>query len=409
MTTRVVAAFFLVIAVSCKNNPYPTDAIFEPVGQKIEKTQQQGNLLFFRDLPSIMRFVEGEEGIYPVQATTPSGQFLIEVSNLPEGADFDHDTGELRWTPGFSDATNLRDYGSNYREYIVNFQLHDKEHPRLFREEEVSLIVFDKPREVVIETEEHSELFEEKEHSQYISFSFPDGADSFIVRLVADDLPVGAKFYTVTKGRKYRLTFKPKAHFVNAYNNQDSEGRHYKDVNFDIQAIGVKGDVTTKVITWRVYDKKKPIEVFAPRKIKVNGDVFFTVVLVDRNGELAPSLAAQSPPTHNRFSFRINKTIFAKYGDEGDKWSYYSIDWKRIPPDKLGTIYELKLKTCAHHNRDCRFFSVDIDFRGAKKETTVSPWNSNNVESGKGEGLEQQKLTPHFPVDPRLGSEYEAL
>ena len=357
---RIMATIsFLITGISCKNNPYPTDAMFEPIVKKVEKSQQDP--LLFLHVPAIMRFTEGEENAYQVKGITPSGKTLIEVSNLPSGAIFDPDTNELRWTPGFAQGSASPYDNSNYSEYLIGVQLYDAENSLYFVEKEVSLIVFDKPQDLVIETDKSSVLYEEKEHSQYVTFAHQDGSNAVVTNFYSNNLPEGAEIRELKDGKRYRLIFKPRADVVTPYSGKDSEGNYYADYNFEIQAMGFNGAVFTKVINWRVYDKKKPIEIFAPRTIKATGEVFFTVILVDRNGEMNPSLDVYQERGGTRSPFTIKKTIFSKYGDRGEKWSYYSIHWRNIPEDKLGTIYELKLESCAHRLRNCRTFSIDID------------------------------------------------
>ena len=358
---RIMATIsFLIMGISCKNNPYPTDAIFEPIVKKVEKSQQPP--LLFLHAPAVMRFVEGEEGVYEVKGITPSGKALIEASNLPGDATFDSDTNELRWTPGSHDGSSSLYDNTNYSEYTVSFQLYDAEDSLYFMEKKVSLIVFDKPQDVAIETDKSSVLYEEKEHSQNVTFRYQDGTDAVVTNFYSKNLPAGASIREVKKGKKYRLVFKPEIFEVTPYSRKDNEGNYYKDINFEVQAIGFNGNVFTEVVNWRIYDKKKPIEIFAPRAIKTNGDVFFTVILVDRNGETSPTLDVRQNRRGRRSPFTIKKTIFSKYGDKGEKWSYYSVYWENVPRNKLGTIYELKLESCAHRSRRCRTFSVNIDF-----------------------------------------------
>ena len=382
---KIAATSFFIIMTSCKNNPYPTDTIFESVGKKVEKVRQEP--LLFLNVPAVMKFVEGEEGVYKMEGIAPSGKPLIEAYNLPDGASFDPVTNELKWMPGFSTVPNLRNLESNYREHTVNFQLYDKDNPLLFLQKEASLIVFDKPQEIVIETDENATFHEEEEHNQNIVFNNQDGTKAFVRNIYSEDLPEGATFYEITNGREYRLTFKPNAYFVTASDTKDSEGNRYKDVSFVVEAVGSDTNISTKVVKWRIYDKKKPIEIFAPYKITTDGDVFFTVNLVDRNGERSPTLEAEPRPTY-KSHFLIKKTIFSQhYGHTGEKWSYYTIHWKNIPSSKRGKVYKLNFKTCAHHYRGCRRFFVDINLTDAKKRSFLD-WNSNNPEEKKIEEVE---------------------
>ena len=359
---QLLMALFLVVMTSCKNNPYPTNALFEPLVKKVEKVRQDP--LLFLYTPSIMRFVEGEEGIYQIDGTTPSGNNLIEAYGLPHGATFDSETGELRWIPGFSDGDSSVNYMSHWREYKMRFQLYDLENPTFFLEKEVSLIVFDTAQAVEIETDEYAELEEDASYTQYIDLKHGGGDRVSVVSVHSDDLPYGAKIKEIRRSR-YSIVFQPPIQFVTATDSKDKNGRYYKDVNFDIQVVDGRGNVTTKIINWRVFDEPKPIEVFYPEKIEEDGNVFFSIVVVDRNGEKYPSLNARPEPTLDRRQFYITKKLFSRYGasEQGGKWMYFNVHWKDIPSAKRGMEHTLNFEACGHKERECHNFSVEINLK----------------------------------------------
>ena len=401
----VLISLFLTVLVSCKNDPYPVNTTFELVGKKVEKTRQD-NLLFLYvtnekgGAVNTMRFVEGEETIYKIEGSSPSGAASIEISSLPNGVDWNPDTGELKWTPSYSDADHPADYRSTFREYKLNIQLYDGADSSYFSEKEIPMIVFDTAQGVVIETDSNAEFREESSHSQYIDLSYEDGNRATVTTIHSNDIPEGATIHEITRGRKYRISFRPEPYFVTTYDTKDSDGRYYKDVSFDIQAIDSRGNVTTKIVNWRVYDKIKPIDVFYPKKINVDGDVFFTVVVVDRNGEEPPSLAADPKPTFSSRLFYITRKIFSSYyTKEGEKWSFFSVYWKDVPPHKLGKTHNLKFKSCANFRRDCRRFSVDIHFakKNGVRTFDAEPGEDGKIEEdakpGKEESAEEPSVT----------------
>ena len=368
---QILMALFFVGIVSCKNNPYPTNSLFETLGKKVEKTRQDP--LLFLYVPSIMRFVEGEEGVYQIDGTTPSGNNLIEAYGLPVGATFDSETGELRWTPGFSDGNNAANYMSSYREYSIRFQLYDLENPTFFLEKEVGLIVFDTAQAVKIKTDENAEFDEESNYTQYIDIEYEGDDRTSIVSVHSDDLPEGARIREV-RNTRYSIVFQPKANFVMATDSKDSGGRFYKDINFDIQAVDARGNVATKIINWRIFDKPKPIEVFYPERINEVGDVHFSIIVVDRNGEMYPKLDARPEPTLDRRRFYITKKIFSHYGsgNENGKWMYFNVHWKNIPSHKRGEVHTLNFKACGHAERDCNNFSIDIRLKEDNRVEALS-------------------------------------
>ena len=354
--TRMVAVILSAVAMSCENNPYPTDAIFEPVGQKVEGIRQEP--LLFLYIPSIMRFIEGEEGVYKVDGTSPSGEMSIEAFNLPGEANFDTDTGELKWTPSFTDADNPLEPGVNYREYKVSFQLSDKEDTTYFLEKDVLMIVFDSTndQEVEIEVSGNAKFKEGVLYNQHVKINNnKDSGTSSIAALYSNNLPSGATIHEESRGSRYRISFRPEADFVTVEDKKNIQGRWYKDINFDLQAVDLRGNVTTTVVKWRVFDVNEGIEVFYPKSMTVDKEVFFPVVAVDRNGESAPTLRVDDTGPY------IVKKIFYNYITK-DKWSYFSVFWKNIPPSLLGTTKTLNFKSCTNVYRSCQNFSVDVHF-----------------------------------------------
>ena len=363
---RIVSTglLFSFVLSSCKNDPYPADALFEPIGQKVEKSQS--NVLFLQ-APGIMRFEEGEENIYQIEGITPSGKALIEAPNLPKGATFDSTTNELKWTPGFSDADNFGNTKSEYREYEVKFKLYDADNTLYFVEKESILIVFDKPQELIILTDEKSEFKEGEKHSQDIKFEYADGSKAKATAVYSHDLPEGAKINSRYSWRRrgYSIDFVAPVNFVRAsYTLKDSKG-YYRDIGFNINVIDQKGRRFEKAVNWRVYDQNRGIDVFAPKKIKAEQEVFFTVIAVDKNGEYTPSVdvietvPVTRPTRFGEKGFYISRMVFPRYSQKGERWAYYGVTWKNIPKDIVGS-HDLKFKACGRV-KQCKEFSVTVD------------------------------------------------
>lgn len=126
---------------------------------------------------------EGMELTFSVTASDPDidDTLVLNVSDLPKGADFNPDTGLFTWTPGFADAGNYR----------VMFVAVDDGSPPLSDSKEVSITVGDVNRPPVLDFVGDRGVTENVALTFAVSASDPDGDN---LSYSASDLPVGASF-----------------------------------------------------------------------------------------------------------------------------------------------------------------------------------------------------------------------
>ena len=368
----VMVLLFAIFLASCKNNPYPADALFEPIGNKVEASHFP---VLFLQVPAVMKFQEGEEETYEVSGITPSGKPLIEVANLPNGANFDSTTNQLTWTPGFSDADDFgKSNAADYREYVVKFKLYDSENTLRFVERESVLVVFDTPEDFVVKTETAVELQETRNHTQDIDFEYSDGSRVNVIAVYSNDMPREAQIKKVRWRHNYSIEFTPPIDFVKSFNSKDAKG-YYKDIEFHVSAINMKGNRVQKKISWRVYDKDLGLAVFAPKSIKGGKEVFFTVTAVDKNGEVGPTIKADPDTSVYGDSLYISRMVFFHYNPTGERWAYYGINWKNIPAKMRGQIHTLNFQICGRKSV-CEKLTVNVDLR---ESTTPTQLDKENV------------------------------
>ena len=174
---KTVLFMCLLAMTACKNDPYPNDVKFESLEQSRERAKVKQDPTLFLNAQTLMQFVEGEEGIYEIRGITPSGKSLIEVFGLPDGASFDPDTGELKWTPNYFAANDPKDVDIVHREYPIAVYLSDADNSRIFLEKNITLLVFDKSRDMLIWTDSEAELREGATHTQDVKIlneDFPE-------------------------------------------------------------------------------------------------------------------------------------------------------------------------------------------------------------------------------------------
>ena len=97
-----MAIFCLFLLSACKNDPYSENKDIEFLGQTEQEIKASQGVSLFLRMQAVMQFVEGDEVTYEIEGMSPSGESNIEVFDLPSGAEFDFDKGQLKWKPDFS-------------------------------------------------------------------------------------------------------------------------------------------------------------------------------------------------------------------------------------------------------------------------------------------------------------------
>ncbi|MCB0366329.1 MAG: hypothetical protein H6624_06070 [Bdellovibrionaceae bacterium] len=89
-----------------------------------------------------MVFVEGVESAYTIRGVVPGGgDYAIGFNQLPVGAAYDQATRQLVWQPEVSFVTS-----GETRSLTVTVQLYSNSQPVLIKEQDVKLLVMDRPQ-----------------------------------------------------------------------------------------------------------------------------------------------------------------------------------------------------------------------------------------------------------------------
>lgn len=362
--SRVGLGLFCLLVISaCKNNPYPEDLTFEPTGGGTGETGVRQDPTLFLRVQNLMQFVEGEEAIYEISGSSPSGTTRLELFGLPRGAQFNSETGELSWTPDFFAANDPQDASVFHRAYPIQVQLFDGSNNLIFLEQEVTLVVFDSARDMLIWTDAQAELREGVAMVQDVEVLDEDFPGSEI-SLYSPDLPAGATLERIGNlDGRFRIRYTPPIDFANHSGSSDAQG-YYRDINFRVQAIGPRNHVSTKVIQWRIRDTEQTVHVAAPNEVRGDDRVNFTMHLTDQNLEMFPNLDILNRPEEGSFSLRRIQS------NRASQSVIFEAVWSDIPPSLLGTTREFQFRACAHQRRPgaCTEFTVDIQLDGVRHE-----------------------------------------
>lgn len=411
---KMTTFFCLLLISACENDPYPKEVDFEPVGESERRIKKSQKASLFLQMQSVMQFVEGEERVYEIKGVTPSGGPSIAVFDLPQGADFDPDTGQLRWNPDFT-AGDSADINAIYREYPIKVQLNSLEDDLNFLERTAVLLVFNTPQDVLIEYKGEENLNEGIKYTQKIEVSNQDSS-YYRGDLYSIGLPQGV---TLKKSKSvngvFSLSFTPKFNFVTTINYDGKEkgkdkktNKLYRDIHFSLHAVGNQGHVTTKIIHWRVWDKNKVVKVFTPTEVKASDSLRFSILIHDPNEEYEPRLSILNKPSVGKFN--IKKEYDTHQGKL--KIRVYHIIWQDIPLSYIGLQKELKFKACGHYNRSgsCHEFSISAHFEIAK---TRGPkfnrlyWPLGSIKKYE---LHSPPLQVFFPIrDPDTGKSIKEI
>ena len=370
---QMTTFFCLLLISACKNDPYPEGVDFAPVGEIERKIKKSQKASLFLQMQSVMQFVEGGEAVYEIKGVTPSGESFITVLDLPQGADFDPDTGQLRWNPDFT-AGDSADINAIYREYPIKVQLSTLQDDLNFLERNAVLLVFNTPKDTLIDTEETQSLDEGEKYTQEITISSQDSS-YYRGSLYSTGLPTGA---VLEKSKKtngvYNIRFTPKLNFVtrnnyDGYEKGEGQNKWYRDIRFFLHAVGDQGHITTKIIRWRVWDQNRVISIFAPKKVRARDSLHFNIFANDPNGEYRPSLSIINGP-----SFGQLRVVQENDNDGTSTAVYFHISWEDIPLSYMdGPPKELKFKACGSYTRPnaCHSFSVLVHFEVAEAKGPV--------------------------------------
>lgn len=331
---------FVVTLNSCKQDPYPNigNGEFVDVPRQEPKpppTPQQPLPALAISLEDNYEFREGRyrEIKIRVEVEEP-GVPIVKVKGLPDGAEFDEEKMVIRWTPGFFMGNNPSDPSIKSRIYPVTVWLGSTVLPKEQVRKTISLVVFDSPRNINVQTDRNNVIKEGAEYSKIITLNNPDypqGPFKFLTK----DLPANLEVEEVDPNT-YRLKFKPDFFHVNL--TKQTNGRlEYKG---KIIVANPANHIVEQDYSISVRDERQGVKLVAPAQIEQGLDASFQVAAYDLNREVAPVIRLTSDnPIFGDFKETIvkNPTSFS---------SVLNIFWKDIPPKYNGTKQKIRFETC---------------------------------------------------------------
>ncbi len=331
---------FVVVLNSCNQDPYPNigDGEFVDVPRQEPKpppTPQQPLPALAISLEDNYEFREGRyrEIKIRVEVEEP-GVPIVKVKGLPPGATFDEQTLVVKWTPGFFMGNNPSDPTIKSRIYPVTVWLGSTVLPKEQVRKTISLVVYDSPRNINVQTDRSNIVEEGVEFNKLIKLNNPDypqGPFKFLTK----DLPANLEVEEVDPNT-FRLKFKPD--FFHVSLKKQSNGRlEYKG---KVIVANPANHIVEQDYTISVRDKRQGVKLVAPKTMEQGLDASFQVAAYDLNREVAPMIRLTSDnPIFGDFKETIvkNPTSFS---------SVLNIFWKDIPPKYNGTKQMIRFETC---------------------------------------------------------------
>ncbi|HTL12303.1 MAG TPA: hypothetical protein VL588_07435 [Bdellovibrionota bacterium] len=298
--------------------------------------------------PQVMEFQEGVKGEYTVQAWVPApGKATVTIDPLPEGAQFDGETGKLVWTPSSTAANDPQMPASDARHYTVKLTLKSDLAPMGVYEREAVLVVKNTRGDFKVDLGVTDlTAVEGSELTQAIHVTDGDFAQGpFSVR--AEGLPFGATIEPGATPGDFVLKYTPSPQAVSVINHADevwnsTAGAYERHFNVTVFASNPRGEVaTSQAVNLAVTDKRMAPVVSGPTDIVQAADVAFALVAQDPNGEGAPTVTLLNQPQKGRFSMTESK--------EGTV-DRIDVLWNGVPKELFGTTTELNFQACAPGN-----------------------------------------------------------
>lgn len=332
--SKLLVPLFLITFLSiagCKQNPYPTTGdLREEV--RVDPIQPLPALSI--SVNDKIEFREGRNLSLKVRVEVEEpGKPMVKIDGLPDGAIFDPETFMLSWKPGFFQGNDRNDASIKTRFYPITIWLRSSALPKEQLRKTVSLVVFDIPRSIDIESSRNASVDENEQFSEIITIKnadYPDGP----FKIFTKDLPPNMKITEVSP-KTFRLTYKPDYFHVNR-----TTGASSKKYEGKIIISNPANHVQEKDYNFTVNDVRRDSKLVAPAELTQGLDVTFQVASYDLNREIAPVITLLS----DRPNFGTFKTTIVKNPDSFS--SVLNIFWNDIPPVYNGTTQKLKFKAC---------------------------------------------------------------
>lgn len=372
----------LVSLVGCNSDPYPSagDRLKDPRKPTVVKDPPNG-----MNIDSKVEFTEGEPGLIKYKVNVPSpGQPVVWVEDLPQGAVFNKADSTITWTPDYYAGNNLKDPTIKSRDYeFTIYYRSNLDDPKTAQKEKVTIIVYDKPREFVIDTAKEKTVSEGNTLSYHFtikSVDYPQGP----FKVYTQGMPANTIVEKISN-TEYRLVFTPDYHHVKINANPNPCGTSDNDCLLYTPKITVNNpanhetDVDIKI---KVQDVRQNITLVTPTSTDQGLDMSFGIASVDPNGEVAPKIFVSSgepKPGYGQFETDLVK-------DEENNSSVLNVKWRDIPLSMNGKFHTFTFKSCVlsslYSYNDCDTKTLKVKIVVKKRNAPVfarSEWEQGEI------------------------------
>jgi hypothetical protein len=348
--TKILLVLFGAILISaCKQDPYPSTGEISGV-QKEEAKQVEPPLSMA--VEDVIEFKEGRYKEYKIRATVKDpGLPIVSIDNLPKGIEFDDKNQIIKWTPSYFDGNDPTDPTIKSRIYPVTIWLRSSlDDVRAIRKT-VSLVVYDSPQIIDINTASNNSVDEGKKFSNTFTIAnadYPKGP----FKIITTGFPANTDLIKVDENT-YRLEFTPDYYHVNRKTDGASIVYHGK-----IIVANPANQSNSKDLDITVNDKRLEPKLVTPPNLTQGLDVSFQIVGYDLNKEMSPAVTMTTArPQFGSFSFQEVK-------NEENNSTVLNVFWTDIPPSHNGEEFTLTFKSCVlgnwNTNDNCKEASTKI-------------------------------------------------
>ena len=321
----------LISIVGCKQNPYPTTGDLRE-SKRVDPIQPLPALSIA--INDKIEFREGRNLSLKVRVEVEEpGEPIVKITGLPEGAEFDPKNFILSWKPTYFQGNDINDASIKTRFYPITIWLRSTILPKEQLRKTISLVVFDVPRAIKIDSSRNASVRENEQFSETISITNPDYPTGPF-KVFTKSLPANMKIEEVSP-TQFRFTYKPDYFHVNR-----SRGDSSKKYEGKIIVSNPANHIEEKDYQFTVNDVRRHSKLVTPKNLTQGLDVSFQVAAYDLNREISPEITLLS----NRPKFGKFKTKIVKNPDSFS--SVLNVYWNDIPPVYNGTTQKLRFKSC---------------------------------------------------------------
>lgn len=338
-----------ILFLSCEKDPYPSGSFTGDDGRLRDTRRnpdQDINNPGSPDLPLDLEFFEGKLSKHTFRFIAPAGKEpVLWLEDLPRGVEYDGSTMTLSWQPDFRAGNDKNDPTIKVVTYFITVKWKLADEPNTeAREATIPLKVFDTPRNFEVRSLD-SQWVDEGETLEYEftihNEDFPNGP----FKVATEGMPANARVREhPTDPRKRTIIFKPDYHHVKINDNPNpcSSSSDNDCLKYEAKIIvsNPANHETTKDVTIKVNDIRRPLAILTPDTMQQGLDISFSISVVDPNGEVAPSIALSSKrPDKGEFEEKLTR-------DEENNLSVLNVSWKDIPPVFNGKTVRFDFQSC---------------------------------------------------------------